>query len=102
MKKLITAEMLTTKGAMDVPGAFCEVCQDNRDIVKELKGEDLTNKDYFAPLYPQDNEDDFDVVVGVGIAILAIIKKMCTPEAWELIARQLKEDEPIIVGAYEG
>ena len=97
MKKLITVEMLTTKGAMDVPGAFCEVCQSNQSIREELKEDDIFAKDYLSPLDPENNEDDFGIIVGIGYVVMAILKKMCTPEAWEMIINEFKE-KPDIVG----
>ena len=98
MKKLITVEMLTTKGAMDVPGAFCEVCQSNQSIKEELEEDDIFAEDYLYPLDPQNDEDDFAIVTGIGYIVIAILKKMCTPEAWEMIINEFKEKPNIIGG----
>ena len=98
MKKLITVEMLTTKGAMDVPGAFCEVCQSNQSIKEELEKDNIFTEDYLSPLDPLNNEDDWGIVTGMGYVIMAVLKKMCTPEAWEMIINELKEKSDILGG----
>ena len=98
MKKLITVEMLTTKGAMDVPGAFCEVCQSNQSIKEELEKDDIFAEGYLAPLDPVNNEEDWCIVSGMGYIMMGILKKMCTPEAWEMIINELKEKPDILGG----
>lgn len=55
------------------------------DNVKGMK--DISEKD-FTPLTI---EEDSDMMAGIAFAVMALVKKTCTPAAWKYIVNDLRD-----------
>lgn len=86
MAKKITVKILKSSETMSIE----ELAEIYESLVKRVRNEDIKSLDNLS-IESLTLEEDTVLIMGIGHIALALLKKACTPAAWNIIVDELRE-----------